>query len=122
MSRYSYRGFTELPKAVRRKDPPSAAQAAVEQRFDRKGDIRQDIIDQIERLAVRLVTAEPVPAPAPIPPHVPRPGQPAGPAPPKLQYDARCGWHIPCSLSQSELRSTEPSAELRRWRQGPNGE
>jgi hypothetical protein len=118
-NRKALRGMPELlieppKKAVRKPDPPSRAQAARERLEAReRGHSRQDILNQIERLAIRLAAA---PAPAPPPPTVPKPPGPPPPPPPrKLTWDDRCGWHIPCSLTAEQLALGMPSEQTLRF-------
>jgi hypothetical protein len=107
--RKALRGLAELidepAKEIRRKDPPTQAQAAAERAREREA--KSDLASKLERLAARI-RAEPPPAPPPIPPHVPQPGPAGAPPPPKLQWNAKTRqWEIPCSLTREELRSTE---------------
>jgi hypothetical protein len=75
VTKYSTMGFAEMiedpSNAVRRKDPPSTAQAAVERLRDRE-DARQDVAQALERLAARLREPTPVPVEVPSAPQRPR--------------------------------------------------
>jgi hypothetical protein len=120
VTKYSTMGFAEMiedaSNAVRKKDPPSTAQAAIERLRD-QGNSRDEIASALERLAARM-RAEPMP-PAPVqeppPQHLSRPS-PARER--KLQFSPRTGeWEIPCSLSREELAATVPTDQtLRRMR------
>jgi hypothetical protein len=80
--RKALRGLAELidepAKEIRRKDPPTQAQAAAERAREREAKF--DLASEIERLAARI-RAEPPPAPPPIPP----PRTPRPPVPPQAR-------------------------------------
>jgi hypothetical protein len=113
----SWHDFPEMlpdaaTKGVRRKDPPSASQLAAERGRDRERGAK-DVLAKLAEMLAREI-ASPAPATAPPPPHVPLP--PGAPRPPELKYDARVGWHIPCTLSREQLAKMDAWARSDRSR------